>query len=128
MEVYNMDLDAVIEKPRTIKYNGRDVLIKGLNTEQYLEAQAKIGELMTLDGTEDDTNNIAATIMKEYLMMVIDITEDEAINMDNRQFRVLREYLDELDLLDQGFTPEYIKRLKEQQLKNRMEQISGSLQ
>ena len=122
----SFDLDAVVGKIRTIKYNGRDVEIKNLNMEKYLLSEFKANNIDTLaSDTKLSPEEIIAAManqMKEYLMLILDVTEEEAEAMEYRQFRHLREYLSELDLLDQGFTPKEIERMKAVAAKNRVEQ------
>lgn len=122
----SFDLDAIVNKERTIRYNGRDVLIKNLGMEEYLLAEFEAGNIEEIaSDVEAKPRDIIARManqMKTYLLMVLDLTEEEAETMEYRQFRHLREHLAELDLQDQGFTPNEIQSMKKKAAKNRVEQ------
>ena len=122
----SFDLDAIIDKERTIRYNKRDVLIKNLKMEEYLLAEFEAGNVdeiaQDLEAKPKDIIKRMAEQMKRYVMIVLDVTEDEAEMMDYRQFRHLREHLSELDLLDQGFAPAQIEKMKKDAAKKRVEQ------
>lgn len=126
----SFDLDAIISKKRYVTFKGKDIEIKDLTTKEYLEAQAKLGELQDESAIEGKTvkelTERAADIMVEYLMMVLDITKTDAKSMEYRQFRAVKDFLEEIDLLDQGFTKEEINSMRMRAVKNRVEQMGGS--
>lgn len=117
-----LDLDAIIEKKRTIKFMGRDVELKDLRTEDYLRSQAIIEDMGDLEEGGDLVKHMADKI-KTYVMMILDVTEEEADAMEYRQFRALKEYMARLDLLDQGFTEKEIDIMEKKSVKNRMERV-----
>ena len=127
------DLDAIVNKERTIRYNGRDVIIKNLNMNEYLLAEFEAGNVDDIaadpDSKPEEVIDKMVKKMTNYIMMVLDVTEDEAMGMEYRQFRHLREYLSELDLQDQGFSPKEIDAMKKHAAKKRVEQalIDSSL-
>lgn len=118
----SLDLDAVIAKKRTVKLFGRDVEIKELNMEDYLRSQELVSDDFVVPEGVDIVKALADRLV-EYLMLVLDITEDEARGIDYRQVRALREYLSELDLKDQGFTDKEIAMMAKKAQKNQMEQV-----
>lgn len=126
---YNMklDLDAVIAKKRTIKFMGRDVEIKELTTEEYLRSQAIVEDMGDIEEGTDLVKHMANKI-KTYVMLILDVTEEEAEGMEYRQFRALKEYMARLDLLDQGFTEKEIEVMEKRAAKNQVERaLTGSL-
>ena len=116
-----LDLDVIIEKKRTIKFMGRDVEIKNLTTEEYLISQALGEELVEAKEGEDIIKAMSEQLTK-YVMLILDVTEEEAKSMEYRQFRALKEYMAELDLLDQGFSEKEIAMMKKRAAKNMAEQ------
>jgi hypothetical protein len=116
-----LDLDVIIEKKRTIKFMGRDVEIKNLTTEEYLTSQA-LGEEIVETKEGEDVIHLMASQLVKYVMLILDVTEDEARAMEYRQFRALKEYMSELDLMDQGFSPKEIEVMKKRAAKNMVEQ------
>jgi hypothetical protein len=122
-----LDLDAVIAKKRTIRFMGRDVELKEMKTEDYLRSQAILEDMGDLEEGLDLVKHMADKI-KTYVLMVLDVTEEEAEGMEYRQFRALKEYMARLDLLDQGFTEKEIEIMEKRVTKNRVERaLSGSL-
>ena len=124
----NFDLDAIVEKKRYITFNGRDVEIKALTIEDYLMAEAELDSITEIGNdpevkTYKDLMEKSVEHMVKYLLMVIDISEEEARAMNYKQFRELKNYFTRLDLLDQGFTEQEIKRMEKQQAKKMMEQM-----
>jgi hypothetical protein len=118
----SLDLDAVIAKKRTVKLFGRDVEIKEMTTEEYLKSQELVSE--NFDVPEGaDIVKLLAQRLEQYLMLVLDVNEEEAASLDYRQVRALREYLSELDLKDQGFTDKEIAMMAKRAQKNQMEQV-----
>ena len=118
----SFDLDAIIGKKRTIKFMGRDVEIKDLNTHDYLTSQALTESMEDIPEGVNIVDYMADRLV-EYVMLILDVTEEEAKAMDYRQFRALKEYMSELDLLDQGFTQKEIDTMKARASKNRVEQV-----
>lgn len=100
---------------------GRDVEIKDLDVEDYLRSQA-LGEDVIEAKEGEDLIKAMANKMKEYVMLVLDVNEDEAEGMEYRQFRALKEYLAKLDLMDQGFTEKEIDNMAKRAAKNQVEQ------
>ena len=130
----NFDLDAIIEKKRYIKFNGRDVEIKPLSVEEYLMAEAELDSIAEI-GEDPKVKSYkqvmekSAEHMVNYLLMVLDLSEEEARAMDYRQFRELKAYFARLDLKDQGLTDQEIQRMEKQQAKNQLKQMmEGSSQ
>ena len=124
----NFDLDVIVEKKRYIKFNGRDVEIKPLTVDEYLMAEAELDSIAEIGEDPNiksykDVMKASADHMVNYLMMVLDLTEEEARAMDYRQFRELKAYFTRLDLKDQGLTDQEIARMEKQQLKNQMKQM-----
>lgn len=117
------DLDAIVNKKRTIRYAGRDVEIKDLTLSEYLLADYEGNAVDDIKSEGREAIKELSAQMIKYLMMVLDISEEEAQQMDYRQFRHLREYLSELDLLDQGFTPKEVETMKKRAAKKQMEQM-----
>ena len=122
-----LDLDAVIAKKRFVKLNGRDVEIKELRTDQYLLSQA-LGEQITEVNEGEDIITAMTNKMVEYVMLILDVTEEEARGLEYRQFRALKEYMARLDLMDQGFTEKEIAALEKRLAKNRVEQVIAGQQ
>jgi hypothetical protein len=118
----SFDLDAIISKKRIIKFMGREVELRNLNTRDYLKSQALTEQIEEVPEGVDIVEHMSSKLI-EYLTLILDISEDEAAQMDYRQFRALKEYMAELDLLDQGFTEQEIKRMKEKATKNQVEQV-----
>jgi len=116
-----LDLDVIIEKKRTIKFMGRDVEIKNLTTEEYMLSQALGEELVEVKEGEDIIDAMSKQLV-QYVMLILDVTEEEARDMEYRQFRALKEYMAELDLLDQGFSQKEIVAMKKRASKNLVEQ------
>ena len=124
----NFDLDVIVEKKRYIKFNGKDVEIKPLTVDEYLMAEAELDSIAEIGEDPNiksykDVMKASADHMVNYLMMVLDLTEEEARAMDYRQFRELKAYFTRLDLKDQGLTDQEIARMEKQQLKNQMKQM-----
>ena len=124
----NFDLDVIVEKKRYIKFNGKDVEIKPLTVDEYLMAEAELDSIAEIGEDPNiksykDVMKASADHMFNYLMMVLDLTEEEARAMDYRQFRELKAYFTRLDLKDQGLTDQEIARMEKQQLKNQMKQM-----
>lgn len=117
-----LDLDAVIAKKRTIKFMDREVEIKDLTTEEYLRSQSIVEDLGDLEEGQDLVKHMADKI-KAYVMMILDVTEEEADGMEYRQFRALKEYMARLDLLDQGFTEKEIEIMEKKAAKNQVERV-----
>ena len=122
-----LDLDAVIATKRFVKLNGRDVEIRELTTEEYLMSQALGEDIVEVKEGEDIVKAMASK-MAEYLMLVLDIDEDEARKLEYRQFRALKEHLARLDLMDQGFTEKEIVAMEKRLAKNRVEQALAASQ
>ena len=120
-----LDLDAVIATKRFVKLNGRDVEIRELTTEEYLMSQALGEDIVEVKEGEDIVKAMASK-MAEYLMLVLDIDEDEARKLEYRQFRALKEHLARLDLMDQGFTEKEVLAMEKRLAKNRVEQAIAS--
>jgi hypothetical protein len=118
----SFDLDAIIGTKRTIKFLGKARDIKGLTTEEYLRSQAITEQIEDIPEGVDVIEHMTSKLV-EYVTLILDVTEEEARQMDYRQFRALKEYMSELDLLDQGFTEAEIKRMKDKAAKNRVEQV-----
>lgn len=117
-----LDLDAVIEKKRYVKLYGRDVEIKDLRTDQYLLSQA-LGEEIVDVKEGEDLITAMTNKMVEYVMLILDVTEEEARGLEYRQFRALKEHMARLDLMDQGFTEKEILAMEKRLAKNRVEQV-----
>jgi hypothetical protein len=120
-----LDLDAVIEKKRFIKLNGRDVALNELTTEEYLRSQA-LGEDIVEVPEGGDIVKAMADKMAEYLVLILDIDEDEARGLEYRQFRALKEHMARLDLMDQGFSEKEVIAMEKRLAKKRVEQAIAS--
>jgi len=116
-----LDLDVIIEKKRTIRFMGRDVEIRNLTTEEYLISQS-LGEEIVEVAEGQDVIKVMSDQLVKYVTLVLDVTEEEARAMEYRQFRALKEYMSELDLMDQGFTKKEIDAMKKKAAKNMAEQ------
>lgn len=116
-----LDLDAVIATKRYVKLNGRDVEIKDLTTEEYLRSQALGDDIIDVP-EGGDLVKVMAEKLKQYVMLILDVTEEEAKAMEFRQFRALKEYMAKLDLIEQGFTEKEIEAMTKRAAKNQVEQ------
>ena len=117
-----LDLDAVIEKKRYVRLNGRDVEIKELRTDQYLLSQA-LGEEIVEVKEGEDLIKAMTDKMTEYVTLILDVTEEEARALEYRQFRALKEHMARLDLMDQGFSEKEVLAMEKRLAKNRIEQV-----
>lgn len=122
----DFDLDAIIGKKRYIKFLGRKVEIKELTVEEYLNAEALLSNLDMSDSTDpaDYVENISTKIV-QYTMSTIDISKKEAEKMTFKQFKALREYLSELELLEQGFSKEEAQKMLSDAAKKQINQTVG---
>jgi hypothetical protein len=121
-----LDLDAVIATKRYIKLNGRDVEIKELTTEEYLLSQKLSEDVVEAKEGEDLIKKMADS-MVQYLVLVLDIDEEEARGLEYRQFRALKEHMARLDLMDQGFSEKEVLAMEKRMAKNRVEQVIDGL-
>ena len=115
-----LDLDVIIEKKRFIKLNGRDVALKELTTEEYLRSQALSEDIVEVPEGGDIVKAMADR-MVEYLVLILDIDEEEARGLEYRQFRALKEHMARQDLMDQGFSEKEIIAMEKRMTKNRVE-------
>jgi len=120
-----LDLDVIIEKKRFIRLNGRDVALNELTTEEYLRSQA-LGEDIVDVPEGQDIVKAMADKMVEYLVLILDVDEEEARGLEYRQFRALKEHMARLDLMDQGFSEKEIAAMEKRMAKKRVEQAIAS--
>ena len=122
----DFDLDAITGKKRYIKYLGRKVEIKDLTVKEYLNTEALLSNLDMSDSTDpaEYVENISTKIV-QYTMSTMDISKNEAEKMTFKQFRALREYLSELELLEQGFSKKEAHKMLSDAAKKQINQTVG---
>lgn len=119
----DLDLDIINGKKKTIKLGGEVREFKDLTMDEYMEAELIVQTLESAPIANEDSIKDIKKLKNTYLMMVLDITEEDAHNITMVQYKALRKFQARQDLYDQGFTDRDIDMMEKKSLKKQMAQI-----
>lgn len=117
-----LDLDIVSQRQKTVRLFGKEVAIKKLTVRENLTNEARLEELNDLKMANPDDVKRADQILVEYIMAILDLTEDEASQVSLEQFQKLREYLERQSMYDKGFNDREIDAMEKKALKKQIAQ------
>jgi hypothetical protein len=117
-----MDLDVVNENKRTVKLFNRKVEFRNLTMEEHLQCEykAKLIDNMPL-ATKKDIKE-TTQMVQDYILGVLDVSEDEVKQISVEQYRKLRRIVQRLELYEQGFSDNEISKIERQAIKKNLAQ------
>jgi hypothetical protein len=119
----DLDLDIISGKKKTIKLGGEIREFRDMTMDEYMEAELIVQTLESAPIANEESIVEIKKLKNTYLMMVLDITEEDAHNITMVQYKALRKFQARQDLYDQGFTDRDIDMIEKKSLKKQMAQI-----
>lgn len=119
----NLDLDIIQEDKKTVKLFSKEVAFKTLTVEEHLKNEAKVLELDNLSYDKPEEVEKASKLIKEYILGVLELSDEEASKISMKQFKKLREFIGRQELYDQGFTDKEIDKIEKEAAKKQIKNI-----
>ena len=119
----NLDLDIIQEDKKTVKLFSKEVAFKTLTVEEHLKNEAKVLELDNLSYDKPEEVEKASKLIKEYILGVLELSDEEASKISMKQFKKLREFIGRQELYDQGFTDKEINKIEKEAAKKQIKNI-----
>lgn len=119
----NLDLDIIQEDKKTVKLFSKEVAFKTLTVEEHLKNEAKVLELDNLSYDKPEEVEKASELIKEYILGVLELSDEEASKISMKQFKKLREFIGRQELYDQGFTDKEIDKIEKEAAKKQIKNI-----
>lgn len=119
----NLDLDIIQEDKKTVKLFNKEVAFKTLTVKEHLKNEAKVLELDNLSYDKPEEVEKASELIKEYILGVLELSDEEAGKISMKQFKKLREFIGRQELYDQGFTDKEINKIEKEAAKKQIKNI-----
>lgn len=119
----DLDLDILVGKQKTIKLFDKEISFKDITMEEHLEAELLVQQLEGIPLVSDESVEMASKLKNEYLMKILDITEEDVKKLTLKQYHAIRKFLNRQDMYEQGFSDKEIDMIEKKALKKQMAQI-----
>jgi len=119
----DLDLDIINNKRKTIKLGGEVRKFRDLTMDEYMEAELIVHTLEAAPITNEESVKDIKKLKNAYLMMILEISEEDAHNITMVQYKALRKFQARQDLYDQGFNDRDIDMIEKKSIKKQMAQI-----
>ena len=118
----DLDLDIIAGKKRTIKLGGEVREFRDITMDEYMEAELVVQTLEAAPIANEESIKEIKKLKNAYLIMILDISEEEAEKITMQQYKALRKFQGRQDLYDQGFTDRDIDLMEKKAIKKQMAQ------
>lgn len=119
----DLDLDIVKGKQPEFKLNGEEIRLRNITIAEHFNNEFLLQELDRTPLNTKKNVEKASKIMVEYLVGILDISEEVASDISMDQLKMIRKYMDRKDMYDQGFNDKDIDELEKKALKKQMAQL-----
>lgn len=116
----DLDLDIIIGKKQTVRLLGKDIEFKNINMEEYLLSEFLVQDLDTIPMNSKKNITKGMKIIHEYLMSILDISEEDVKKITLKQYKAIRTFLSRQDMYEQGYNDKEIDEIEKSLLKKQM--------